>query len=137
MLSYLYSLPLAALLWLLHFLPLTLLAPIGRGIGHLFYLFASRRRKIAALNIDWCFPELDQKERQALVHAHFAALGRSLVERALFWWASAERLRLLIHVEGEEKVTPCVLRDAQSSCSRPISSASMPAAWQSPCALTS
>ena len=61
MLSYLYSLPLAALLWLLHFLPLTLLAPIGRGIGHLLYLFASRRRKIAALNIDWCFPELDQK----------------------------------------------------------------------------
>ncbi len=104
MLSYLYSLPLAALLWLLHFLPLTLLAPVGRGVGRLLYLFATRRRKIATINIDWCFPELDQTARQALVRTHFSVLGRSLVERALFWWASADRLRHLIHVDGEEKV---------------------------------
>lgn len=67
MLSYLYSLPWPPCSGCCTSSRSPCLAPIGRGIGRLLYLFASRRRKIAALNIDWCFPELDQKERQALV----------------------------------------------------------------------
>ena len=104
MFSRLYSYPLAALLWLLHFLPLSVLAPIGRGVGRLIFACAARRRRIATLNIDWCFPELSQNERRALVREHFACLGRSLVERAIFWWGSEERLRRLIRVDGEEHV---------------------------------
>ena len=104
MLSRIYSQPLAALLWLLHFLPLAVLAPIGNIVGRLLHLFARRRRRIATLNVDWCFPELDAGQRRALVRAHFMVLGRSLVERAIFWWGSPERLRGLIRVEGEEKV---------------------------------
>ena len=103
MFSRLYSYPLAALLWLLHFLPLSVLAPIGRGVGRLIFACAARRRRIATLNIDWCFPELSQNERRALVREHFACLGRSLVERAIFWWGSEERLRRLIRVDGEER----------------------------------
>ena len=103
MFSRLYSYPLAALLWLLHFLPLSVLAPIGRGVGRLIFACAARRRRIATLNIDWCFPELSQNERRALVREHFACLGRSLVERAIFWWGSEERLRRLIRVDGEVK----------------------------------
>ena len=64
MFSRLYSYPLAALLWLLHFLPLSVLAPIGRGVGRLIFACAARRRRIATLNIDWCFPELSQNERR-------------------------------------------------------------------------
>ena len=104
MLSHFYSLPLSALLWLLHFLPLSILAPIGHGVGHLLHLFARQRRRIASLNIDWCFPELNEAQRRALVLAHFMALGRSLVERSIFWWGSEPRLRRLIQVEGEEKI---------------------------------
>lgn len=104
MFSRLYSYPLAALLWLLHFLPLSVLAPIGRGVGRLIFACAARRRRIATLNIDWCFPELSQNDRRALVREHFACLGRSLVERAIFWWGSEERLRRLIRVDGEEHV---------------------------------
>ena len=93
-----------ALFWLLHFLPLCLLAPLGRGTGRLLYRFASRRRRIAARNIDWCFPERSPAERKRLVQAHFECLGRSLFERSIFWWSSEERLRKLIHVEGDEIV---------------------------------
>ena len=104
MLSRLFSLPLAALLWLLHFLPLAILAPIGRSIGRLLYVFARRRRRIATRNIDWCFPERSADERRALVLAHFQMLGRSIIERAIFWWGSPERLNRIIRVEGEQTI---------------------------------
>jgi KDO2-lipid IV(A) lauroyltransferase len=102
MLSTLYSLPLAALLWLLHFLPLPLLAVIGRGLGRLLMLFGRKRRAVVALNLTWCFPELDERARHALARRHFASLGRSFLERGILWWGSRQRLEKLIHVEGEQ-----------------------------------
>ncbi|MFC5303162.1 lysophospholipid acyltransferase family protein [Azospira restricta] len=93
-----------ALLWLLHFLPLALLAPLGRGLGALLYRFAQKRRHVVRVNLALCFPELDCAGREALVRRHFAALGRSLLERSLFWWAPQERLERLIQVTGEERV---------------------------------
>jgi len=46
-------------------------------------------------------PELDAAERAQLVREHFHWLGRSIVERGLLWYAPAQRLRRLIHVEGD------------------------------------
>lgn len=93
-----------ALLWLLHFLPLALLAPLGRGLGALLFRFAKKRRHIVRINLALCFPELDATARAELARRHFAALGRSMLERSLFWWASRERLNAVIEVTGEEKV---------------------------------
>jgi KDO2-lipid IV(A) lauroyltransferase len=92
---------LVALLWLLHHLPLTLLAPLGRGFGAVLHAFGHRRRRIARRNIDLCFPERSDAERAALVREHFALLGRSLLERGLLWHASPRRIRGLIQVEGD------------------------------------
>lgn len=92
---------LVALLWLLQHLPLTLLAPLGRGFGALLHAFAHRRRRIARRNIDLCFPERNEAERAAMVREHFALLGRSFLERGLLWYASPRRIRGLIHVEGD------------------------------------
>jgi KDO2-lipid IV(A) lauroyltransferase len=93
-----------ALLWILHLLPLPLLSAIGRGFGLLLYHFGSRRRPVVLVNLALCFPEKSEAERQALAKAHFQALGRSMLERGLLWWASRERLTRLIRVEGEEKI---------------------------------
>src|SRR5690606_41718751 len=41
---------------------------------------------------------------RSLAKAHFAALGRSLLERGLVWWASEERLRRLIRVDNEDVI---------------------------------
>jgi KDO2-lipid IV(A) lauroyltransferase len=88
--------------WLLHFLPLALLAPLGRGLGHIAYLVARRRRHITLVNLRLCFPQKTEAERQKLAREHFAMLGRSLLERAILWWAPQERIRALTRVEGEE-----------------------------------
>lgn len=92
---------LVGLLWLLQHLPLAVLSSLGRGFGALLHAFGHRRRRIARRNIDLCFPELGSAERAALVREHFALLGRSLLERGLLWYASPQRIRGLIRVEGD------------------------------------
>jgi len=88
------------LLWLLHWLPLPVLAPLGRALGTLLWGLAGDRRRIALRNLELCFPEKTPAERRRLAFEHFQYLGRSLLERSLLWHASPERLRRLIHVEG-------------------------------------
>ena len=92
---------LLALVWLLHWLPLPLLALLGRGLGLLLHAFGHARRQVALTNLALCLPELSEHERRHLVRQHFEWTGRSLLERGLLWHASAERLRRLIHIEGD------------------------------------
>ena len=91
-----------ALMWLLHFLPLRALGGIGATLGVLLYCVARSRREIALTNLELCFPRLSASERDALAYRHFQVLGRSLLERALLWWASRERLERLIRLQGIE-----------------------------------
>lgn len=90
-----------AVVWLLHFLPLPLLALLGRGLGLLLHAFGHARRRVALANLQLCLPELSPTERRRLVREHFQWTGRSLLERGLLWHASAARLRRLIQVEGD------------------------------------
>jgi len=92
---------LLALLWVLHWLPLSVQALIGRGLGLLLHAAAGARRQIALRNVALCFPEMPADERASLVRTHFQWLGRSILERGVLWYASPARLRRLIHVEGD------------------------------------
>jgi Kdo2-lipid IVA lauroyltransferase/acyltransferase len=92
---------LLGLLWLLHWLPLGIQAVLGRGLGRLLYAVAGTRRRIALRNLALCFPEQSAVQREALAREHFQWLGRSILERSLLWFASPERLKRLIHVEGD------------------------------------
>ena len=89
------------LLWLVHGLPLGVQAALGRGLGAVLHALAGRRRRIALRNLELCRPDWPLAKRQALVRDHFGWLGRSLLERGLLWYAPGERLKRLIHVEGE------------------------------------
>lgn len=95
---------LLGLLWLVHWLPLGLQAALGSGLGRLLHAVAGSRRRIARRNVELCLPELDARQRHALVREHFRWLGRSLLERPLLWYASPDRLRRLIHVHGDVKL---------------------------------
>lgn len=93
-----------ALLWLLHWLPLPVLALVGQTVGLCLYAFVGRRRRIARVNLALCFPEASGRERERLARAHFRILGRSIVERGLLWWAGPQRLARLLRLEGADKV---------------------------------
>lgn len=88
------------LMWLLHALPMPWLAACGRLFGRLFYRFGHARRHIALTNLGLCFPSLSETEKSALVRRHFEAFGRSFIERGLLWWASPERIRRIVRLEG-------------------------------------
>lgn len=95
---------LVAALWLLHFLPLPLLARMGNALGRLLFSVARGRRHVVLVNLRLCFPELDEEQRRHLAVAHFKVLARSILERSLLWWASTERLSTLLVVEGEQRL---------------------------------
>lgn len=90
------------LLWLAHFLPLPLLALLGRGLGLLIYAFVGERRRIALTNLRLCFPEWDENACKRVARRHFQAFGRGFVEHGMLWWSSKQRLQRLIRVEGVE-----------------------------------
>ena len=88
------------ILWLIHFLPLSIIAAIGNGIGSMLYLLAAERRHVGEINLKLCFPEMDERARSKLLRDHFRMFARGLVERSILWWSSPERIRGLIRVEG-------------------------------------
>ncbi len=89
-----------ALIWLLHWLPLPVLAVLGRCAGRLLYGLARERRQVVLTNLRLCFPELRDDQRTALARRHFAAFGRSLLEHGILWWGSHERVLRLVRIEG-------------------------------------
>lgn len=90
---------LIGLMWLLHWLPLPLVARLGEVIGSFLFLVARSRRNVALTNLRICFPHLSADERVVLAKKHFQAYTRSVLERGILWWASEARLKRLIVIE--------------------------------------
>jgi len=90
------------LLWLVVQLPYRLLLLLGRGLGVLMYRTARSRRHIARRNLQLCFPELNNKERERLLRENFASTGIAFFEMAMSWWWPKARLQRLARIEGLE-----------------------------------
>jgi KDO2-lipid IV(A) lauroyltransferase len=93
------------LLWLLHWLPLPVLRAVGWALGRMLYALGRERRNVALINLRLCFPDKTEAERERLARDHVVAFCRSVIDRTLFWWASAARLRRLVRVSGMEHFT--------------------------------
>ena len=89
-------------LWLVVQLPYKVQLCIGRVLGGLMYRVAGDRRRIAARNLELCFPEKTAAERERLLKDNFASTGIAFLEMAMSWWWSKPRLAKLAHVEGLE-----------------------------------
>jgi KDO2-lipid IV(A) lauroyltransferase len=90
------------LLWLLTQFPYRWQLAIGKRLGILSMYLSKNRRHIVDVNLRLCFPELTQAQRRLLCRRHFASLGISLLEVALGWWATDERLKPLANIQGLE-----------------------------------
>ncbi len=90
------------LIWLLHFLPSALLAPIGSALGMLLYALARSRRNVVFTNLKLCFPQLDDAARRLLARRHFRAFARSLLDHGVLWWSSKARIQRMVRIEGLE-----------------------------------
>ena len=84
------------------FLPFGVQLFIGRRLGDLMYAASSGHREVARINLELCFPELDEAARHDLVRETFRSVGITLMETAFAWWGSDARLDRISRVEGME-----------------------------------
>ena len=78
-------------LYLAMFLPRRWTMATGKIIGNLLYARNHKRRRIAEINIQLCFPELDDAERAGLIRRHFQQYARGLLDAGYAMWASKAR----------------------------------------------
>ncbi|CAB1370690.1 lysophospholipid acyltransferase family protein [Denitratisoma oestradiolicum] len=93
-----------ALIWLLHWLPLSWQDLAGRALGRLLWCVNRERRHATLINLRLCLPQLDESARRRLARRHFGRFAATALERGLLWWSSPERLRRLIRIEGLERL---------------------------------
>jgi KDO2-lipid IV(A) lauroyltransferase len=92
-------------LWrLVTVLPYRVLLFLGQIIGLFLYLLPTRRKHIARINIDLCFPELNESDKKLLLKDNFRSMGIALMEVGMAWWWSKERLQKLVTIEGLENL---------------------------------
>jgi KDO2-lipid IV(A) lauroyltransferase len=75
---------------------------LGKRFGDLARRLLHARRRIAARNLEVCFPELTRDERHALLAEHFRALGASIVEMAMGWFGPERTIHRLVRIDGEQ-----------------------------------
>ena len=88
--------------WLLHWLPLPVLAWLARGLGSMLYLVGRARRRVALKNLSLCFPDLSVQQQRRIARKHFQSFAQVIFEQCLLWWASDRRILDLIQVRGLE-----------------------------------
>lgn len=83
-------------------LPLPLRDRLGHLVGAVWLHTSRRRRAVARVNLELCFPELSAGQRADLLRRHFLAVGRGILELGTAWWGTTPELRRRTTVEGLE-----------------------------------
>ena len=92
-----------AVIWLMAHLPRRLLMSMGAGLGHLIGWLPTARKRIAARNLELCFPELTAERRRALLKRNMRDLGIMLAEFSLGWMGSDRAMaRIPLQIDGLE-----------------------------------
>jgi Kdo2-lipid IVA lauroyltransferase/acyltransferase len=93
-----------AFMWLVHWLPLTVLSRVGAMTGAMLFWLIPERRKVTRINLAKCFPDKSADETEVLARAHFRAFTRAFIEQGVLWWSSRQRIRQLVALEGLENL---------------------------------
>ncbi len=91
--------------WLLtQLLPYRALLGLGKLLGLLMLKFDKRQRQTTTVNLNLCFPEKTEKEKDNLLRESYISLGIAIFEGCLAWWASDRKLRDLAHFHGMNNI---------------------------------
>lgn len=92
------------LLWLLVHLPHDLQLKLGRLLGRLLHALARERRRITAINIGLCYPDLSPAGQAERVRAAFESYGMSVFETGTAWLRGVEHLQDRAEITGIEHI---------------------------------
>lgn len=91
-------------LLLMMLLPVSVQDAIANKLGDLARNINKKRRRIARINIDLCFPELALEEKKEIARRSFRHQARSILNYGLIWWAPKAVLKKRIVVVGQENI---------------------------------
>lgn len=91
-----------AFLYLLVQLPYPVIHFIGTKVGHFSMRFLKRRKHIAKRNLELCFPNLSEHEREILLIENFESLGMGLLETGMAWFWPDQRIKKWCSVDNIE-----------------------------------
>lgn len=91
-------------LWLFILMPAPLLDAVANKLGDLIRNVNKKRRRIARINIDLCFPELSDEEKKQLIRQNYRHQARSFLYYGIIWWAPDFILKKRIVFEGRENI---------------------------------
>lgn len=91
-----------AILWLVGRLPLPAIRGLGSATGKLVYSVAKSRRRVTLRNLELCFPEKSEAERESIAKQSFANAGMALWESGLIWFGRLSRIRKMHNIIGLE-----------------------------------
>jgi len=86
------------------FLPAIFVDGLANKVGDLLRNVNKKRRRIARINIDICFPELSDEEKKELIRRNFRHQARSVLYYGLIWWAPKFILKKRIIFNGQEYI---------------------------------
>ena len=90
--------------WLVTRSPHRFRLAVGSAIGTLGYHLADDRRHIVTVNLELCYPEKSDAEREQMVRDEFRSVGMSLIETCFAWLQPPSRMVGLFDMHGIEHV---------------------------------
>ncbi len=87
------------------FLPIAWQMVLGKWMGRLYARFFPRRSQIARRNLELCFPELSEVERQRLLRLNIEESGRALFDIANAWYWSDQSVQKDMEILGAKYIT--------------------------------
>ncbi|MEA1064800.1 Kdo(2)-lipid IV(A) acyltransferase [Erwinia sp. HR93] len=92
-------------LYLIVLLPYPVIWQLGRILGRAAGHLMKKRAHIAHRNIELCFPDMPESERQQLVKKNFESVGMGLLETGMAWFWPDWRIEKWFDVTGFDPVT--------------------------------
>ncbi|MYB35655.1 MAG: lysophospholipid acyltransferase family protein [Gammaproteobacteria bacterium] len=92
-------------LWLLMRLPRVWLMRVGGWLGDWLRHRNHKRRHIARINLELCFPDISDRHREQLLIEHFRYQARGLIDLGLACMGSRQQLARYHEIQGIEHIT--------------------------------
>lgn len=81
---------------------------LARWLAPVAAVLAAKRRRIARTNLRLCFPDMPEREREALIGRSLVANVKGLLDACTAWYADALEIDALYEIEGLEHLQHAV-----------------------------
>ncbi len=85
----------------LSLIPMRVIAAASGPLSTLAWGLAKSRRRVALTNLQLCFSQMPEAERETIARAHFRAYMQAALEHGFLWNASSEKIRNYVTLHDE------------------------------------